>query len=147
MKISEHGLRTLTQAFEQCRLTAYQDSKGVWTIGWGHTGKDVRPGSYITQERADELLKQDILYAQIAVQRYVKVPLTQDEFDALTDFAYNIGVGAFAGSTLLLLLNKGDYHGAAAQFGYWDKSGGKVLAGLLRRRAAERDTFLTGATA
>lgn len=153
---SKTGLQ-LTEQFEGCRLTAYQDSVGVWTIGYGHTGPDVYKGLTITQERAVELLLQDIAKASAAVNRLVALDraggadtdglpdLTQDEFDALVDFTFNLGAGRLAGSTLLKKLNAGDIEGAAAEFPKWVYAGGKVLAGLVKRRDAERALFLLGA--
>ncbi len=134
------GLK-LTEQFESCRLTAYQDVRGIWTIGWGHTGTDVRPGLIITQQQADALLFHDIQDAVNHVNHLVTVPLTQNQFDALCDFAYNAGCAAFAGSTLLRLLNAGDYNGAAAEFPKWDHSNGQVIPGLLCRRLAEQQLF------
>lgn len=140
MKYSKDGAK-LTELFEQCRLHAYQDSKGVWTIGWGHTGPEVCEGLVWTQEKADATLLQDVQSAENCVNRYVTAQLTQHEFDALVDFVFNVGSGNFSGSTLLKLLNAGDYHGASEQFERWDKCAGKVLAGLLRRRIAEEAEF------
>ncbi len=140
MTYSQDGLK-LTEGFESCRLTAYRDIKGILTIGWGHTGPDVFEGQTITQEQADALLLQDVQNAVNHVNHLVTVTLTQSEFDALVDFAFNCGCGAFAGSTLLKLLNAGDYPGAAAQFDSWDHAAGKVVAGLLRRREAETQEF------
>jgi lysozyme len=131
----------VTQAFESCRLTAYRDIKGVLTIGWGHTGTEVVEGLVWTQEQADAQLVQDMAVAVRDVNRLVTVPVTQNEFDALVDFTFNAGGGAFAGSTLLKLLNTGDYQGAAAQFDLWDHASGQVVAGLLRRRLAEKQEF------
>jgi lysozyme len=130
----------LTEQFEGCSLTAYPDVKGVWTIGYGHTG-GVQPGQTCTQEQADEWLQIDIQTAVRAVQTLVKVPLTQDEFNALCDFVFNIGSGNFAASTMLAKLNLGDYAGAAAQFQRWDLAGGNVIQGLLNRRIAEENEF------
>ncbi|MCA8110270.1 lysozyme [Burkholderia cepacia] len=153
---SKTGLQ-LTEQFEGCRLTAYQDSVGVWTIGYGHTGQDVYKGLTITQEKAEQLLLQDIAKASAAVNRLVTLDragaadtdglpdLTQDEFDALVDFTFNLGAGRLAGSTLLKKLNAGDIEGAAAEFPKWIYAGGKVLAGLVKRRDAERALFLLGA--
>lgn len=142
---SSTGLH-LTEQFEGCRLTAYQDSVGVWTIGYGHTGPEVCKGLSITMERAEELLIQDIAKAAAAVNRLVTYAhFTQDEFDALVDFTFNLGAGAFADSTLLKKLNAGDIEGAAAEFMRWDHAGGKVLAGLTKRRDGERALFLLGA--
>jgi lysozyme len=131
----------LTEHFEGCRLTAYQDVKGLWTIGVGHTGPEVCEGLVWTQEQADAQLLKDIQNAVDHVNRLVTVPLTQDEFDALVDFIFNVGSGNFDRSALLRLLNAGDYQGAAAQFDLWDHAGGKVVAGLLRRREAEKAEF------
>lgn len=134
----------LTEQFEGCRLTAYQDQVGVWTIGYGHTGADVTPGLTITQQQAEALLAQDVLASARCVNSMVNVPLTQNEFDALVDFVFNLGAGAFVRSTLLAALNAGDLAKAAAQFDCWDRAGGVVVAGLLRRRQAETDMFRPG---
>ena len=140
MEYSQSGLH-LTEQFESCRLVAYQDVRGVWTIGWGHTGPDVYGGLIITQDQADAWLLQDVQNAVNHINCLVTVQLTQPEFDALVDFCFNVGCGAFAGSTMLKLLNAGDYAGAADQFERWDKSGGQVIAGLLRRRQTEVQEF------
>jgi lysozyme len=141
---SKDGLE-LTEEFEACRLTAYLDIKGVLTIGFGHTGPDVHPGMVITQAEADALLVKDVQVAVVAVNRLVKVNLSQNQFDALTDWTFNLGEGTLARSTLLRDLNAGDYAGAAQQFELWDHAGGVVMLGLLRRRQAERDLFIKGA--
>ncbi|AEU36187.1 lysozyme [Granulicella mallensis] len=138
-QFSPQGL-SLTKQFEGLRLTAYQDVAGVWTIGYGHTG-DVHPGQTITNEQADSLLLSDMAIAIACVNRLVKVPLTQGQFDALCDFTFNEGVGNFTTSTLLRVLNTGDYTAAAKQFSVWVYAGGKVQAGLERRRAAEQAMF------
>jgi lysozyme len=142
MEYSKSGLQ-LTERFESCKLTAYQDTGGVWTIGWGHTGPEVVAGLTITQEQADAWLADDTEYAVDAVNYLVTVPLTQAEFDALVDFVYNVGRANFFKSTLLAKLNAQDYAGAAAEFDRWDHVGGKVVAGLLRRREAEKQEFET----
>lgn len=139
MNYSDAGL-DLTEESEGCRLVAYQDSVGVWTIGYGHT-KGVHAGMTCTQEQAEAWLREDIASAIADVNRLVKVPLTQGEFDALVDFDFNLGGGALRGSTLLRLLNEGDHASAAEQFERWDRAGGHVLAGLLRRRLAEEAEF------
>jgi lysozyme len=131
----------LTEQYEGCRLTAYQDQVGVWTIGYGHTGADVTPGLTITQQQAEALLAKDVLTAARCVNSMVKLQLTQGEFDALVDFVFNLGAGNFARSTLLTALNAGDFARAAAQFECWDRAGGIVVAGLLRRRQAELGLF------
>lgn len=139
-KFSDLARRNLTEKFEGCKLKTYRDSKGVLTIGYGHTSH-VYEGQTCTQEQADLWLVQDIAIAESAVNRLVGVKLTQGEFDALVDFTFNVGVSKFSNSTLDHLLNAGDYKGAANEFEKWDYCGGVVLAGLLRRRLAEKQTF------
>lgn len=140
MDYSKTGLE-LTEQFESCRLTAYQDIKGVWTIGWGHVGPEVVEGLVWTQDQADSQLVVDTLRATRAVNQLVTVPLTQSEFDALVDFAFNCGIQALTSSTLLTLLNNSNYAGAANEFAKWDHASGQVVAGLLRRRLAEVQEF------
>lgn len=133
--------RALVRQFEGCKLQAYSDSAGVPTIGVGHT-RNVKPGQRCSQEQADLWLTQDLDDAGAAVASLVKVPLTQEQFDALTSFVFNLGMRRLAESTLLILLNKRDYNGAAAQFSRWVRSDGQVLDGLVKRRAAEAQLFL-----
>jgi lysozyme len=137
----------LTEQFEGCELTAYQDQVGVWTIGYGHTGSGVVSGLTITQDQAVALLMSDVAAAAAYVNATVQVALQQAEFDALVDFVFNLGRGAFAGSTLLKHLNAGQFDAAATQFDLWDHAGGQVVAGLLRRRQAETALFQQGASA
>ena len=141
MAYSKDGM-ALTKDFEQCRLTPYLDGGGVWTNGWGNT-HHVRPESTITQERADADLLANVQDAVDAVNDHVTVPLTQAQFDALVDFVFNVGVGAFKKSTLLRLLNTGDYQGAHDQFDRWNMDNGKVIKGLQRRRDAEQKLWST----
>jgi lysozyme len=141
LSYSQQGL-ALTEQFEGLRLTAYQDSVGVWTIGYGHTGADVHPGLTISQQQASALLLNDVASAVATVNRLVSVPLTQNQFDALVDFVFNAGAGNFSGSTLLRELNAGDYAAAAAQFARWVHAGNQILPGLVARRKAEQDLFL-----
>jgi len=138
-EISPQGL-SLTKQFEGLRLTAYQDVAGIWTIGYGHVG-NVHPGQTITDEQADSLLLADMADAISAVNRLVKVSLTQGQFDALCDFTFNVGIGNFTNSTLLRLLNAGDNAGASQQFGQWVYAGGQKVEGLMRRRAVEQAMF------
>lgn len=148
MQYSPNGF-LLTQGFEQCRLIAYQDSKGIWTIGWGHT-YDVHQGDTCTQAQADAWLHQDVQAAMYTVNHYVAIHLSQDQFDALVDFVFNLGAGNFAASTMLRKLNQGDLLGTAREFERWDMAGGVHVAGLLRRRKAEESMFeapSSGATA
>lgn len=147
MQYSGNGL-ALTEQFEGCDLTAYQDSGGVWTNGYGNT-HGVVPASTITRQQAIADLHANIQNSVNDVNELVTVQLTQGEFDALVDFDFNLGRGNLATSTLLKLLNAGDFAGAAGQFDRWDRCDGKVLAGLLRRRQAETTEFAgtTGAPA
>lgn len=139
MQISKAGLDLIKQ-FEGLYLKAYRCPAGVPTIGYGHTA-GVAMGQTITQQQADDYLRRDVRQFERAVSRLVTVPLAQGQFDALVSFSFNLGEGALAQSTLLRLLNAGDYAGAAAQFDRWNKAGGRVLPGLVRRRAAERALF------
>jgi lysozyme len=116
-----------------------------WTGGWGHTGPDVRPGMVITREMAVDWLRADVRGAEAVVKRDVTVALNQEEYDALVDLVFNIGSGNFDTSTLLRKLNAGDTVGAIAEFARWNLAGGKVLAGLVKRREAERVLFQLGA--
>lgn len=133
------GLR-MTESFEGDVLTAYQDQNHVWTIGYGHTA-GVYPGQTITQEQADTFLAQDIQVAADCINEVVQVALTQNQFDALVDFAYNIGTSAFRSSTLLRDLNAGQVLQAVGQFDVWDYCNKVVNPGLLRRRNAEAAEF------
>ena len=146
MQTSEKGIALIKQ-FEGCKLTAYQDSVGVWTIGYGWTqpvdGKPIRAGMTIKQETAERLLKTGLVSYESDVSRLVKVGVTQGQFDALVSFTYNLGSRSLSTSTLLRKLNAGDYAGAADEFLRWNKAGGKVLNGLTRRREAERALFLS----
>lgn len=143
MQYSGTGL-ALTEKSEGCSLTAYQDSGGVWTNGYGNT-HGVVPGSTITQQQAAANLSDNIQNSVNDVNQLVTVQLTQEEFDALVDFDFNLGRGNLATSTLLSRLNAGEFAEAAAQFDRWDRCDGTVLAGLLRRRQAETAEF-TGNT-
>ena len=146
MQTSDKGI-ALIKEFEGCKLTAYQDSVGVWTIGYGWTqpvdGKPIRAGMTIKQETAERLLKTGMVSYESDVSRLVKVGLTQGQFDALVSFTYNLGARSLSTSTLLRKLNAGDYAGAADEILRWNKAGGKVLNGLTRRREAERALFLS----
>ncbi len=139
MNISEAGFN-LIRKFEGCRLLAYDDSVAIHTIGYGHT-LGVCRGDTCTQEQAEQWLKEDARHAENCVNHSVSVALTQNEFDALVSFVFNLGCGALTGSTLLRKLNDGDPNGAGDQFGRWNKTGGIVLAGLMARRKAEADLF------
>lgn len=139
MKTSARGIALIEQ-FEGLRLQSYQDGAGVQTIGYGHTDK-VKEGDTCTSAQADEWLESDVAQAERAVNALVKVPLNQNQFDALVSFTYNLGWAALEGSTLLRLLNAGATQIAAAEFSKWDHVAGVVSAGLLRRRQAEQALF------
>ncbi len=145
--VNKESLDKIRQ-WEGLRLTAYKDSVGVWTIGYGHTGADVKPGMTITNARADELLKSDLRTAERAVDNAVTVPLSDNQFGALVSFVFNVGVGAFNGSTLLRKLNAGDYASVPSELARWNKGTIKgkkvVIPGLVNRRAAEIGLWATG---
>lgn len=140
MTTSSRAGLSLIKQFEGCRLTAYLCPAGVWTIGWGRT-TNVKRGDTCTQAQADAWLVQEYDAFEKKVGGLVRVPVTANQLGALVAFAYNVGVGALGASTLLRLLNAGHADQAAAQFGRWNKAGGKVLAGLTKRRAAEAALF------
>ena len=142
MKTGDKGL-ALIKEFEGFRALAYLCPAGVWTIGWGHT-RGVTENDLVSEELATDMLVEDLEFSEAAVDLNVKVPLNQNQLDALVSFTFNLGQGALAQSTLLKLLNAGDYAGAAAQFGRWVKAGNQTLPGLVRRRAAERALFEGG---
>lgn len=139
MRTSQRGI-SLIKSFEGLRLDAYQDSVGVWTIGYGTT-RGVKPGMSITKDQADRMLTNDVARFEPDLNRLVKVPLNQNQWDALMSFVYNLGAANLESSTLLKLLNQGDYTGAAGQFSRWNRAGGQVLNGLVKRRAAEQALF------
>lgn len=150
MKTSDRGVDLIKQ-HEGLRLTAYPDAGYGWargTIGYGHTSAagspEVTRGMRITAAEAEAILRRDLGKFERAVSSMVHVALTQAQFDALVSLAFNIGPGALEKSTLLRLLNRSDYQGAADQFERWNKSAGKVLSGLVKRRTAERTLFLDG---
>ncbi|MEA5463045.1 lysozyme [Leptothoe sp. PORK10 BA2] len=131
----------LIKSFEGLRLKAYQDAVGVWTIGYGTT-RGVKPGQEITEAQAEALIKNDLARFEQDVNQAVRVPINDNQFAALVSFTYNVGSGAMRSSTLLRKLNNRDITGAADEFPRWNRAGGRVLAGLTRRRNAERALFL-----
>lgn len=140
MQASEKGLALIRQ-FEGLRLSAYKCSAGVPTIGYGTT-KGVKMGMEITKDEAERLFQEDVQRFVDHVEALVKVPLNQNQIDALASFVYNVGPTAFANSTLLRVLNAGLYKDASDQFLRWNKAANNVVAGLTRRRIAERELFL-----
>jgi lysozyme len=141
MNISDDGL-ALIRGFEGCKLKAYQDGGGIWTIGVGHTG-GVKINDVITEADATNFLISDVREAVDAINYFLEVPLNQNQFDALCSFTFNLGVGSFQTSTLLKKLNNSDYAGAAQQFLRWVYDNGKMVPGLLNRRVSESKLFLT----
>lgn len=147
MKVSERGLNIIKE-YEQgpeggAALESYLCSSHKWTIGWGHT-KGVGPGMHATEAQCKQWLREDTRWVEEAINKYVAVPLSQNQFDALFALVFNIGAPQFVTSTLRRKLNDGDYAGAADEFPKWNKSNGAVLNGLIRRRADERNLFLSG---
>jgi lysozyme len=142
MKINQAGLQ-LIKSFEGCRLEAYNDplKPGLWTIGFGMTGPGIHQGITITQEEAEEMLLQRLAAFEKGVEAALKVPVTENQFSALVCFAYNVGLGSLKQSLLLNCVNHHNFADAAKQFLRWDHAGGKVVAGLLRRREAEKALF------
>ena len=143
MKIDKYG-ENLIKKFESCKLTAYKVDKNekYYTIGWGHYGPDVKKDMKISMEKAEVLLKNDIRYFENIVNSYVKVPITQSMFNSLVSFTYNVGGGAFKKSSLLKYINKLQFKKASNEFKKWNKCGGKVLNGLVKRRELEKIEFL-----
>lgn len=147
MKIANPGL-DIIKASEGMRLKAYLCPANVWTIAYGHT-KGVKEGDTCTITQADRFLREDCAEAEEAIKRLVTVPLNQNQFDALVSFVFNVGADEDADtiaeglgdSTLLRKLNAADYVGAALEFTKWNKAKGKVLPGLVKRRAAEQTLF------
>ena len=142
-KYSDAGL-ALTKSFEGLRLEAYRDSGGIWTVGYGHTGRDVKQGRRVSEFEAEVLLRADLRDAIQCVNRVVEVGLEQHHFDALVDFCFNAGRGNFERSSLLGKVNLEDFEGATHQFGLWVNVNMEPVPGLVRRRAAEAVMFRGG---
>lgn len=141
MNISQQGIDLIKQ-FEGLRLTSYRCSAGVWTCGFGHT-TGVRENTRCTSKQAETWLRDDLKSIEHEVNA-LGLNLSQSQFDALCSFIFNVGLGAFFGSTLLKFLHRGDYVGAGNEFLKWNKMGGEVSAGLTKRRAKERELFMKG---
>ena len=147
MQMSQEGIDALLKKFEGCKLKAYRCPAGVCTIGYGHTSAAGNPtvvdGLTIRQDQAEAILRSDLVKYETAVHNMVEQPLTQHQFDVLVDFAYNAGVGNLKSSTLLKKVNAGQFDAVPAELMKWTKGGGKVLAGLVRRRQAESSWWLS----
>lgn len=140
MRTNKEGLE-LIKSFESCRLESYFDGK-VWTIGYGHTGEDVKEGMDITQLEANNLLYRDIMDREAQLVGVLKHEVNDNQFSALMSFMYNLGIGNLHGSTLLAKVNAGEFKDAAEEFPKWDRFLGKEMEGLLRRRLAEQALFV-----
>lgn len=139
MNISKEGLE-LIKKFEGCELKAYKDAVDVWTIGYGHT-KGVVEGMEITAEEAESMLEEELKEYCGYINDEVKVKLEQNQFDALVSWVYNLGPSNLRSSTMLKVINEGKYDEVPAQIKRWNRAGGKVLDGLVRRREAEALLF------
>ena len=140
MKTSVEGL-ALIKKFEGLELEAYKCAAGAWTIGYGHT-KDVQPDDVWSESHADHMLEVELEEFEGYINNNVTVALSQNQFDALVSWVYNLGPANLKASTMLKVLNSGDYEGVPAQIKRWNKAGGKVLEGLIRRREAEALLFV-----
>lgn len=139
MVTSQQGI-DLIKSFESLQLKAYLCPAKVWTIGYGHT-VGVKPGDVITKDQAECFLKADLVRFEQDIKKVVRVPLTQGQFDAIASFTFNCGSRALSTSTLLRKLNQKDFDGAADEFERWIYAGGKIFAGLERRRRLEKRMF------
>lgn len=129
--------------WESCRLRAYQDGAGVWTIGYGHT-RDVHPGDTCTQEQADEWVVDELVEYGEGLSRYITRAPRQNQFDGLLSLAYNCGIDAIGMSGVMARHNAGLFDECGERFLMWNRSGGVVVRGLTKRRAAERDVYASG---
>ena len=139
MNISNEGI-SLIKKFEGCELEAYLCPAGVWTIGYGHT-KDVKEGDKINKEEADYLLQEEMIEYESYINDFVEVPLNQNQFDALCSWVYNLGPTNLKNSTMLRVLNEEKYADVPQEIKRWNKAGGEVLDGLIKRREAEAKMF------
>ena len=147
MRLSKQGL-ALLKRFEGCSPVPYRDSARLWTIGYGHLigdGKIIPDDNKyrLTPTQMELLLRYDVIPRERAVERLCPVPLTQNEFDALVSFTFNLGAGALQRSTLRQKLNRGDKAGAAKVLLLYNRAGGKVVRGLVNRRIAEYKLFMS----
>jgi lysozyme len=147
MKMNDMGIALICE-FEGCRTEAYQDAVGVWTIGYGHTSvvglPSVGPAATVTRGEAVEILMRDLETFCAGVKSAITATLNDNQFSALVSFAYNVGLGNFRGSSVLKSVNAYHFDQVPADLALWVRAGGKVLPGLIRRRAAEAALFLAG---
>ena len=141
MQMSPPAIEYLVKQFEGLKLNSYRCPAGVCTIGYGHTSvagaPEVHDGMKITQQQADDILHRDLVKYEVAVERLLHQPVTQHQFDALVDFAYNAGINNLEKSSLLKKVNAAQFNDVPAELMKWTKGGGKTLPGLVRRRQAE----------
>lgn len=146
MQMSPEGMNALLKQFEGCKLKAYRCPRGICTIGYGHTNAAGAPlitdNSIITQQQANDILRRDLVQYENSVNKLVKQPLTQHQFDVLVDFVYNEGERNLATSTMLRKINAGQFQDVPSELAKFNKAGGKVLPGLVRRRQAEANWWL-----
>lgn len=140
MSYSDSGV-AMTKSFEGLRLRTYTDVAGIRTIGYGHVGSEATEGREITVEQADSILQSDLSETIECVNDAVRVSLKQCQFDTLVDFCFNVGRGNFLRSSLLRYVNQGEFDSAVVQLGLWVHAGGRMIPGLVRRRAAEAALF------
>ena len=145
LKTTGNGGIALIKQYESLRLTTYKDAVGIPTIGYGHVENPIPPGGTrtITAEDAEQILREDLQRFEHDVNNMLTVEVTQNQFDALVSFAFNLGPANLKSSTLLRKVNSGDFNGAAEEFPKWNHAGGQVLAGLTARRNAEKNLFLS----
>lgn len=145
LKTTGNGGIALIKQYEGLRLTTYKDAVGIPTIGYGHVENPNPPGGTrtITAEAAEQILREDLQRFEHDVNNMLTVEVTQNQFDALVSFAFNLGPANLKSSTLLRKVNSGDFNGAAEEFPKWNHAGGQVLAGLTARRNAEKNLFLS----
>lgn len=139
--INQAGL-SLIKEFESLRLESYKDIAGIWTIGYGSTGPDIGPDMIWTEKQCEDRLKSDLSLFERGIDSVITAPVTDNQFSAVVVLAYNVGINGARKSTLVKLLNLKDYSAAADEFLKWNKSGGKEVPGLTRRRIAEKELFL-----
>jgi lysozyme len=143
VKASKEAVDLIKQ-WEGCSLDSYQDAKGKWAVGYGQNGQHIGPGMRILQSEADQWLANHVAELQEQMTKLITVPITQKQFDALVSLVYNIGIGAFANSTLLKKLNTQHYDAAGMEILRWTHSHGVELEGLVRRRSAEYRLYQEG---
>ncbi len=147
MKMTDEGL-ALIKEFEGLRTLAYRDPVGVWTIGYGHTAMAgepvVKSGLLVSEAEASEILRRDVEMFSRGVRKALTRAVSDQQFSALVSFAFNVGLGAFAGSSVLRAVNAGEFEAVPRRLSLWSKAGGRTLPGLVRRRAAEAALFVSG---